>query len=226
MSKRLTWLSLVMLLSGFVSACDNKKKDDASDDDAERQTIVTGTPFAPHIVEAVFLARQEGLALPIVWNTSGFETGKTVDLLNGTVDIYLTDIKYADDDTAKALSDAPDYFAVATRAARRMLDQVGPLQTDEKGIGKRGVIIRHLVLPNNLSRTDRVMATIADHFGDQVHVSLMGQYFPAHRASSVAEVDRPLTELEHTRARLAVRNAKITKGWFQEMDDPFSKRGA
>jgi putative pyruvate formate lyase activating enzyme len=193
---------------------------------AHNINIVTGTPFAPHIVEAVALARQAGLALPIVWNTSGFESGETIDLLNGTVDIYLTDIKYADDETAKALSDAPDYFAVATGAARRMLDQVGPLQTDDEGIGKRGVIIRHLVLPSNLSQTEQVMATIADRFGDQVHVSLMGQYFPAHRAHSVADVDRPLADAEYARARQAARDAKITKGWFQEMDDPFLKRGA
>ncbi len=192
---------------------------------AHNINIVTGTPFALHIIHAVSLAREEGLSIPIVWNTSGFETPATIDRLAGTVDIYLTDIKYGDDDLAWELSRAEDYFETAVRAAERMLAQVGPLRTDDQGIGERGVIIRHLVLPNGCSGTERVMRTIAERLGD-VHISLMGQYFPAHRSGTVARIARPLTEAEYAAARRTVRKAGLELGWFQEMDDPTLKRGA
>lgn len=193
---------------------------------AHNINVVTGTPFAIHIVQAVALARQQGLTLPVVWNTSGYETPETIDLLEGTVDIYLTDIKYADDRVAWELSRAKNYFTVATAAAERMFAQVGTLQTDDRGIGTRGVIIRHLVLPENLSGTDRVMAYIAATFGSQIHISLMGQYFPAHRAADFAPLRRPLTPDEYEAARQIVRDAGLENGWFQEMDDPTLKRGA
>jgi putative pyruvate formate lyase activating enzyme len=188
--------------------------------------MVTGTPHVPHIIEAVALARHQGLTIPVVWNTSGYETLDTIDRLKGTVDIYLTDIKYGDDTTARALSDADDYFSVATAAAGRMIEQVGPLETDRRGIGQKGVIIRHLVLPNGLSNTGRVMTYIRKHFGTEVPVSLMGQYFPAHRASTCSGLQRPITRQEYERARRAVEVAGVTRGWFQEMDDPAVRRGA
>ena len=138
----------------------------------------------------------------------------------------MTDIKYGDDDIARNLSGAPGYFAIATRAAKRMLDQVGALETDAQGIGKRGVIIRHLVLPNGLSRTERVMRFIAENLGKGVHVSLMGQYFPAHRATEISAVSRPITSAEYEEAKAAVLRAGLELGWFQEMDDPTRRRGA
>ena len=193
---------------------------------AHNINIVTGTHFAPHIIEAVALARQESMAIPVVWNTSGYETPETLDLLAGTVDIYLTDIKYADDAIAERLSDAKGYFAVATNAARKMLEQVGPLTLDAEGIGVKGVIVRHMVLPGGLSGTREVMAFVHDAFGDDVPVSLMGQYFPAHRASEISEISRPLRPDEYLQAKSDTVAAGIEEGWFQEMDDPEMKRGA
>jgi len=193
---------------------------------AHNINIVTGTPFVPHIIHAVALARAEGLGLPVVWNTSGFETPETIDRLAGTVDIYLTDIKYRDDVIAEKLSGAPGYFTIATEAAKRMLEQVGSLETDARGIGKSGVIIRHLVLPDDLSGTEKVMRFIADHLGTGVHVSLMGQYFPAHRAADVDPLGRPITSAEYERAKAAVLRAGLELGWFQDMDDPTLRRGA
>ena len=178
--------------------------------------LVTGTQYAPHIVEAVSLARSRGLQLPIVWNTSGYESLRTIDMLSGTVDIYLTDIKYADNNVATMCSNAPGYFEIATRAATRMLEQVGPLQVDSDAIGVKGVIIRHLVLPEQLSGTRRVMRFIVEEFGPTVPVSVMGQYFPAYRAMELAPVSRQLTSDEYELARQDVLEAGIERGWFQE----------
>ncbi len=193
---------------------------------AHNINIVTGTQFAPHIIEAVEKARSLGMIVPIVWNTSGYESPETIDLLNGTVDIYLTDIKYADNRTAQALSGVNDYVEVAVDAAVRMVEQVGPLKVDESGIGTKGVIIRHLVLPENLSRTETVMRTIVERIGVDVPVSLMGQYFPAHRAHEISTLCRPLSDEEYEAAEQAAVDAGIQEGWFQDMDDPTTRRGA
>jgi putative pyruvate formate lyase activating enzyme len=193
---------------------------------AHNINIVTGTHFAPHIIEAVKEARSRGMTVPIVWNTSGFETRETIDLLRGTVDIYLTDIKYADNRVAKELSDADDYFEISVAAAVRMVEQAGPLITDGNGIGLRGVIIRHLVLPENLSQTDIVMRTISERIGVDVPVSLMGQYFPAHLAHTISSISRALTDEEYEAAEQSAVDAGIEEGWFQDMDDPTSRRGA
>jgi putative pyruvate formate lyase activating enzyme len=193
---------------------------------AHNINIVTGTHFAPHIIEAVKEARSLGMKIPIVWNTSGYETPETIDLLNGAVDMYLTDIKYADNRVAEEFSDAVGYFEIALAAALRMVEQVGPLVTDENGIGVRGVIIRHLVLPQNMSQTETVMRAVRERIGVEVPVSLMGQYFPAHLAHNIPDLSRALTDDEYEAAEQAAVEAGIEEGWFQDMDDPTSKRGA
>ena len=193
---------------------------------AHNLNMVTGTQFAPHIIAAVALAREQGLAIPIVWNTSGYETKETIELLRGTVDIYLTDVKYADDTVAMTLSDADDYFAVSMAAAEQMLAQVGPFTVDADGIGVRGVVVRHLVLPENLSQTKEVMRAVREQLGPEVPVSLMGQYFPAHRAHTMPLLSRALSEEEYEAAEQALFDAGIEEGWLQNMDDPTCKRGA
>jgi putative pyruvate formate lyase activating enzyme len=193
---------------------------------AHNINVVTGTQFAPHIITAVRQARREGMAIPVVWNSSGYETPETIDLLEGTVDIYLTDIKYADDEVAVTLSGAEGYFAVATAAAKKMFDQVGSLQLDKEGIGTRGVIIRHMVLPEKLAGTRKVMTVIHETFGDAVPVSLMGQYFPAYRALEIPPLERPLTQDEYEAAMTETLDVGIEVGWVQELDNPCLARGA
>jgi putative pyruvate formate lyase activating enzyme len=187
---------------------------------AHNVNLVTGTQYAPWIVEAVRLARAQGLRIPIAWNTSGFENPETLDLLAGTVDIYLTDIKYADDAIAVQLSNAPDYFAVSTAAAERMLAQVGPLEIDENGMAARGVIVRHLVLPGGLAGTEGVMRYIADELGVDVPVSLMCQYFPAHRAHGHPLLGRAVSSDEYRAAIRSAKSAGIERGWFQDPEAP------
>lgn len=189
---------------------------DLADRKAHNINIVTGTHYAPEIIEAVSIARDKGMRLPVVWNTSGYETQETIDLLDGTVDIYLTDIKYASDDVASNCSDASDYWEISTRAAKRMLEQVGPLKVDRRGIGVRGVIVRHLVLPEGLAGTKKVMEFVANELGTKVPVSVMGQYFPAYRAHGIDRLNRALLPEEYEEAKRIVVEAGIKRGWFQE----------
>jgi putative pyruvate formate lyase activating enzyme len=184
---------------------------------AHNMNIVTGTQYAPQIVKAVKLARQKGFGIPVVWNTSGFEKPETIEMLAGTVDIYLTDIKYADDSTALEYSNAPRYFEISTQAAKCMLDQVGPLKVDDSGIGTRGVIIRHLVLPGGLAGTEKVARFIVDELGLEVPISVLGQFFPAFRAKETKAVGRRLTTEEYELAKRQVLQSGIEIGWFQEL---------
>lgn len=190
---------------------------------AHNVNLVTATQYVPWIAEAVRRARVKGLSIPVVWNTSGYEHEDTIELLAGTVDVYLTDIKYADDRIALELSNAPDYFAIATRAARQMVEQVGPLATDDRGLALRGVIVRHLVLPGGLAGTGRVMEFVADELGPEVPVSLMCQYFPAHLAHGHPLLGRLVTPAEYRAAIRAARQAGVERGWFQ---DPEADGGA
>ncbi len=183
---------------------------------AHNVNCVTGTQYAPEIVDAVRRARAQGMKIPVVWNTSGYETAQTIELLRGTVDIYLTDIKYADDRVAMEISGATDYWRTATGAAMKMLDQVGPLATDERGISTRGVLIRHLVLPGGLGGTRRVMEFIRNELGRNVPVSLMCQYFPAHKASDHDLLSRGITSLEWEEAVECVHAARLEVGWIQD----------
>ena len=185
---------------------------------AHNVNVVTGTQYAPWIVEAVREARTRGLAIPIAWNTSGFENEETIALLEGTVDIYLTDIKYRSDRTARQLSNAPDYFPTATRAAELMLAQVGPLETGSGGMAVRGVIVRHLVLPGGLAGTEQVMRYVVERLGADVPVSLMCQYFPAHRAHGHPLLGRTVSPVEYRAAIDAARRAGVERGWFQDPD--------
>ena len=193
---------------------------------AHNINVVTGTQYAPHIVDAVERARASGMAIPIVWNTSGYETPETIDLLEGTVDIYLTDIKYVRAEVSERLTGVRDYYEIACAAAKRMFSQVGPLVLDEAGVGAKGVIVRHMVLPNGLSDTETVMAFVHETFGDAVPVSLMAQYFPTPGARRHPDIARPITRAEYDAAKRAARAQGIEEGWFQEMDDPTLKRGA
>ncbi|MFO8073460.1 MAG: radical SAM protein [Polyangia bacterium] len=183
---------------------------------AHNVNLVTAGHFAPLAVESVERARADGLSLPVVWNSSGYESLETVDLLRGTVDIYLSDIKYGRDENARAFSGAPAYWSTATAAARAMLEQVGPLRLDRDGIATRGLIVRHLVLPGGASGLERVAAFVAGELGPDVPLSLMSQYFPAFRARDFPPLDRATTGAERREALETARDAGIRRGWSQD----------
>ncbi len=160
--------------------------------------LVTAGHYAPLVRQALLLAREHGLTLPVVWNSSSYETVETLRLLDGLVDIYLPDLRYLDATAAARYSGAPDYPRVATYAICEMRRQVGDLVVDEStGLAKSGIIVRVLALPGDMGRADLALDWIADTLGTDTAVSLMGQYYPAYRAAEFPEINRGVTDGEY-----------------------------
>lgn len=162
--------------------------------------LVTPTPFAPFLFEGLLTAREQGLALPLVYNTSGYEGIEVLRILEGLVDIYLPDLKYADDKVAAKVSAVSDYVRHDREAIVEMFRQVGHLQTDSDGIARRGLVIRHLILPGQLQGTQDSFTWLRDAIGKEVQISLMCQYFPAWQAPGIPGLDRPITDHEYLEA--------------------------
>lgn len=184
---------------------------------AHNINLVTPTPHLVVILKALTLARDMGLSLPIVYNTSGFERMDTLKILDGLIEIYLPDFKYLDEDYAASLSDAEEYPLVARQALKEMLRQVGHLQLDENGVARSGLLVRHLVLPDGYSDSPALLAKLAKTLSKDVWVSLMAQYTPMHEALAVEGLDRPLTQDEYQAAKAALTKSGITNGYVQEL---------
>lgn len=177
--------------------------------------LVSPTPYVYQIIEAVKIARKNGLIIPIVYNTNSYENVETIRLLKETVDIYLPDLKYYNNETSLKLSKAPNYFSISTKAITEMINQVGMPIFDEKGIMKKGVIIRHLVLPNHLTETKQILKWIADNFDNKVYISLMAQYFPTYNAKNYEEINRKLNKKEYK--YILKMASEINNGYIQEL---------
>lgn len=167
---------------------------------AHNINLVTPVPHLHILREAIPLAKEKGLRIPIVYNTNAYELTESLRTMEGLVDIYLPDLKYVSGIAAKKYSGAEDYFKYAAPAILEMYRQCGDLVLDENGIAKRGIIIRHLVLPGSLDETRDVLDFIAEHLPLTTHISLMGQYVPAHRAEEFPPLHRRLTRREYDRA--------------------------
>ena len=178
--------------------------------------FVTPTHFLPQILAALYLVVNQGFRLPIVWNSSGYELVTALRLLEGIVDIYLPDMKYAGDEEAVRFSAAPGYREINRSAVKEMLRQVGHLRFDDRGIAVRGLVIRHLVLPEGGAGSVETLAWIGENLGRYTHVSLMKQYFPAHEAASIPGINRRLTDGEYDEAVAALEKAGLENGWVQE----------
>ena len=179
--------------------------------------LVTPTHYTREILRAVIRAREQGLTLPMVYNCSGYEKVSTLKMLEGIVDIYLTDFKYMDTEAAKAYSRAPDYPEVAKAALAEMVRQTGAAVFDEEGMMKRGVIVRHLLLPNHLKNAKGVVKYVYETYGDRVYLSLMNQYTPLPGMEAYPELNRRVTKREYDRLldyalSLGVENAFIQEG--------------
>lgn len=177
---------------------------------------VSPTQFLPHVLESLLAAWQAGAVMPLVWNTSGYEAPFALDLLDGVVDVYLCDIRYSSNASAGELSDAPDYVEVNRRALVEMQRQVGALVQDADGIAERGMILRHLVLPNGHAGTADAMRFVSERLGSDTYVSLMAQYYPAYQACEIPELCRRITRAEWAEACAALEAAGIVNGWVQE----------
>ena len=182
---------------------------------AHNINLVTPTPFTQAILDSL----EEPLPVPVVYNCGGYESPATIDKLAGKVQIYLPDLKYMDPVLAKKYSAAPDYPEVATAAIRHMYDQVGPYEMDDNGLLQRGVVIRHLILPNCLDNTKAVIDWVAHNFAEgEVLFSLMRQYVPCGTAAAHPEINRPLTDEEYDEAEQYLFESGIEDGFVQEKD--------
>lgn len=178
--------------------------------------FVTPGHYLPQILAALLLAVPRGFRLPIVWNTSGYENAEVLGLLDGIVDIYLPDMKYADDETAVRLSSAPGYRECNRASVKEMLRQVGHLTLDEMGIALRGLVIRHLVLPEGGAGSRDTLRWIAETLGAETHIALMNQYFPAYLARETAGINRKITDEEYREAVDCLEEFGLENGWVQE----------
>ncbi len=188
---------------------------------AHNLNLVTPTHYAPEIHEALLMARRRGLSLPVVWNTSGYEDPETLRMLEGDVDVYLTDFKYMDKDLAARFSKAPDYPSAAKAALREMFRQKPRLLTDEEGMLKEGVIVRHLILPGHTKNAKDVIRYVYTTYGDSVLLSIMNQYTPVREIPEAPELNRCVTRREYEKVisfalDLGVTNALIQEGGTQK----------
>lgn len=178
--------------------------------------LVTPTHFVPQIMKAIWEARRNGFSIPIVYNCSGYESVAALKLLDGIIDIYLPDSKYADNAIARKYSKAINYFDVLKSVLKEMHRQVGDLKIDENGIAVSGLIIRHLVLPNNLSGTDQILPWIAENISRDTYISLMSQYFPAFQAMNYPQLARNITRKEYQNAKNIFHYSGLVNGWLQQ----------
>lgn len=178
--------------------------------------FVTPTPHVPQMLEAVLLAREKGFDLPVVYNTNGYDALETLALLDGVVDIYLPDAKYTSARLADTASETPDYAHHNEAAISEMARQVGFLSAGDDGIARKGVLVRHLVLPGRVGETEAVLARLLERHGPELPLSLMGQYFPAWRAASARGFDRKVTEKEYDRAIDAASELGFRNVFIQE----------
>lgn len=184
---------------------------------AHNINLVTPSHVVPQFLAGLKIAAEKGLKLPIVYNSSGYDGLEALALLKDVVDIYMPDLKYVTDEPAERYSSATKYWDAAKKAVKEMYDQVGPLQMDDEGIGTRGILIRHLVLPGGLAGSDKVFEFIAKELSTDVPVNLMSQYFPAHKAVDDPLLGRRITKREFAEAEEALHKWKLDNGWIQRM---------
>lgn len=185
----------------------------------ENINLVTPTSYALHIIEAIKIARKNGLYIPIVYNTNGYESVETLKMLEGYIDIYLPDLKYFYDELGKEYSKVNNYFEVATKAIKEMYRQVGTPQLDDNGIMKKGLMIRHLILPNQVENSKQVLKWIKENIDNNVFVSIMAQYFPTYKAKEIEGLNRKLTKEEYEEIENYLYDLDLENGYIQELGE-------
>jgi putative pyruvate formate lyase activating enzyme len=178
--------------------------------------LVTPSHLIPQILEALSHAWDQGFDLPLVYNSSGYDSLDSLELLDGVIDVYLPDMRYSDGEPAGEFSSADDYVEVNRQAIREMYRQVGNLVTDEQGLARKGLIIRHLILPHDVAGSARTFRFIKREVSPDAYVSLMGQYFPSFDASGCVSINRKITPVEYETAVESFLASGLSKGWMQE----------
>lgn len=181
--------------------------------------LVTPTSYVLHIIEAIKIARKNGLKIPIVYNTNGYDSIETLKMLEGYIDIYLPDLKYYYNDLAKKYSKVDNYFEIATKAIQEMYRQVGAPVLDENGVMKKGLMIRHLILPNEVKNSKKVLKWIKNNIDSNVYVSIMAQYFPTYKAKTIHEISRKITKEEYEKIENYLYELNLENGYIQELGE-------
>lgn len=195
----------------FANICLNLQKQKASN-----INLVTPTHFVPLIVEGIKIAKEKGLIIPIVYNTSGYESIETIKLLNGIVDVYLPDLKYYDDIYAIKYSHAPSYFDIASSAINEMFKQVGTNKFDENGIMVKGVIVRHLMMPGLKEDTKKILDYLYRTYHNNIYISIMNQYTPIKHFEKYHELNNKITNEDYDEVIDYAIDLGIEKAFIQE----------
>ena len=181
--------------------------------------LVTPTMYAFQIIEAIKLAKKNGLIIPIIYNTNGYEKIETLKALQGYIDVYLPDLKYYSNKLSIKYSKVNNYFSVATEAIKEMYRQVGTPKFNEDGIMQRGIIIRHLVLPNYIQNSKNILKWIKENMPQDVYVSIMAQYFPTYKAKEDELLNRKLTKKEYKEIENFLYTLDLKNGYIQELGE-------
>ena len=181
--------------------------------------LVTPTSYVPQIIEAIKIANKNGLNIPIVYNTNSYEKIETLKMLEGYIDIYLPDLKYADDELGKKYSNINHYFETAIKAIQEMRRQVGPTVLDSNGMMKKGVMIRHLVLPNYIENSKNVLKWLKENIHPEDYISVMAQYFPTYLTKQDKFMNRKLTTEEWEEIENYIEELDFKNGFVQELGE-------
>lgn len=186
---------------------------------AHNINLVTPTMYVYQIIEAIKIARNNGLKIPIIYNSNGYENIETINLLNGYIDVYLPDLKYYTNELSKKYSNVDNYFEIATKAIKEMYNQVGTAKFDENGIIQKGIIIRHLVLPNHIQNTKNILKWISENMPDDIYVSIMAQYFPTYKSKKDNLINRKLSKKEYREVLNYLYSLDLKNGYIQELGE-------
>lgn len=187
----------------------------------ENINLVTPTSYVPQIIETIKIAKERGLKIPIVYNTNGYENIETIKKLEGYIDIYLPDLKYSENKLGKRYSKIENYFEIATKAIKEMENQIGSPKFNDEGIMQRGVLVRHLVLPNNIENSKKVLKWMKDNLKEDTYVSIMAQYFPTFKAKTeeYKELNRKLNLKEWEEIEDYIYELNFKNGFMQELGE-------
>ena len=181
--------------------------------------LVTPTMYVYQIIDAIKLAKKNGLSIPIVYNTNSYENIETIKMLDGLIDVYLPDLKYSSNLLSKKYSNAPNYFETATKAILEMYKQVGSVKLNNDGIITKGVIIRHLILPNHIQNTKNILKWIHENMKDDVYVSIMAQYFPTYKAKEDLSLNRKITRKEYKIVENYIYELGLKNGYMHDLGE-------
>lgn len=184
---------------------------------AHNINLVTPTMYAYQIIEALKIAKSNGLNIPIIYNTNSYENVETIRALEGYIDVYLPDLKYFSDDISIKYSKVNNYFNTATQAILEMIKQVGSPIFDENGLIKKGVIVRHLVLPGHIQNSKHILKWLKENLDDKVYVSIMAQYFPTFKAKTDPILGRKLSNKEYKDIQNFLYTLDFKNGYIQEL---------